>query len=65
MTTTNKFSEFTKLVEEMEGDFEKFYDKGVSAAGTRVRKHLQELAKLCKEGRNDVTAIKNARKEAK
>lgn len=62
---TNKFQDFAKLVEEMEGDFEKFYDKEVSAAGTRVRKHLQELAKLCKEVRNDVTAVKNARKEAK
>lgn len=61
---TNKYQEFTKLVESMEGDFEKFYDKEVGAAGTRVRKHLQELAKLCKEGRNDVTAVKNARKEA-
>jgi hypothetical protein len=61
----NKYQEFTALVEAMEGDFEKFYDKEVGAAGTRVRKHLQELAKLCKEARNDVTAVKNARKEAK
>lgn len=59
----NRFSDFQALVEAMEGDFEKFYDKGVGAAGTRVRKHLQELAKLCKEVRNDVTAVKNARKE--
>jgi len=62
---TTKYSEFTALVEAMEGDFEKFYDKEVGAAGTRVRKYLQELAKLCKETRNDVTAVKNARKEAK
>jgi hypothetical protein len=62
---SSKYQEFTALVESMEGDFEKFYDKGISAAGTRVRKHLQELAKLCKETRNDVTAVKNARKEAK
>jgi hypothetical protein len=61
----SKYQEFTTLVESMESDFEKFYDKGVNAAGTRVRKHLQELAKLCKETRNDVTAVKNARKEAK
>jgi hypothetical protein len=61
----SKYQEFTKLVEAMETDFEKFYDKEVSAAGTRVRKHLQELAKLCKETRNDVTAVKNARKEPK
>lgn len=61
----SKYQEFTTLVESMESDFEKFYDKGVNAAGTRVRKHLQELAKLCKETRNDVTAVKNARKETK
>ena len=59
----NRYTDFTKIVEEMEGDFEKFYDKEVGAAGTRVRKALQELAKLCKEVRNDVTAVKNARKE--
>lgn len=61
---TNRFSDFQKVVEAMEVDFEKFYDKEVSAAGTRVRKHLQELAKLCKDVRNDVTAVKNSRKEA-
>jgi hypothetical protein len=61
---TNRIGDFQKIVESMEGDFEKFYDKEVGAAGTRVRKHLQELAKLCKETRNDVTAVKNARKEA-
>ena len=61
---TNRHQDFAKIVEEMEGDFEKFYDKEVGAAGTRVRKHLQELAKLCKEIRNDVTAVKNARKES-
>lgn len=60
----NRFQDFQAIVEAMESDFEKFYDKEVGAAGTRVRKHLQELAKLCKEVRNDVTAVKNARKEA-
>jgi hypothetical protein len=61
---TNRHQDFSKIVEAMESDFEKFYDKEVNAAGTRVRKALQELAKLCKEVRNDVTAVKNARKEA-
>ena len=61
----NKYSEFTAIVEAMEGDFEKFYDKEVGAAGTRVRKHLQELATLCKEVRKDVTEVKNTRKTAK
>ena len=63
--STNKYEEFTKIVEAMEGDFEKFYDKEVGAAGTRVRKHLQELATLCKDVRKDVTEVKNARKAPK
>jgi hypothetical protein len=61
---TNRYQEFTKIVEAMEADFEKFYDKGVGSAGTRVRKALQELAVLCKDVRKDVTEVKNARKEA-
>ena len=47
--SANRFQDFQSIVEAMEGDFEKFYDKEVGAAGTRVRKHLQELAKLCKK----------------
>jgi hypothetical protein len=45
-------------------EYEKFA-KGNSAAGTRARKALGELAKVCKTIRNEVTAEKNARKEAK
>ena len=59
---TNRHTEFAKIIEEMETDFEKFYDKEVGAAGTRVRKHLQTLATLCKEVRKDVTEVKAARK---
>lgn len=38
---------------------------GNSAAGTRARKALGELGKLIKTRRNEITAEKNARKEAK
>jgi len=38
---------------------------GNSAAGTRARKALGELAKLIKQRRNEITAEKTARKEAK
>jgi len=38
---------------------------GNSSAGTRARKALQEVAKLVKERRNEITAEKTARKEAK
>lgn len=45
-------------------EHEKFA-KGNSAAGTRARKALGEVAKLCKVIRNEVTEEKNARKAAK
>ena len=43
---------------------EKFSGRN-SAAGTRARKALAEVAKLVKARRNEITAEKNARKEAK
>jgi hypothetical protein len=41
------------------------FDKGNSAAGTRARKALSELAKAIKARRNEITEEKAARKEAK
>lgn len=41
------------------------FNTGNAAAGTRARKHLAEMAKAIKLRRNEITAEKNARKEAK
>lgn len=41
------------------------FESGNAAAGTRARKALGELSKLVKARRNEITAEKNARKEAK
>jgi hypothetical protein len=38
---------------------------GNASAGTRARKALAEMGKIAKVIRNEVTAEKNARKEAK
>ena len=38
---------------------------GNAAAGTRARKALGEMSKAIKARRNEITAEKNARKEAK
>lgn len=61
--SNNRYPEFQAILESVSTDFEKFYVKGNSSAGTRVRKALLELAALCKEVRKDVTEIKNSRKE--
>jgi hypothetical protein len=41
------------------------FEKGNNAAGTRARKALAELGKAVKARRNEITAEKNARAEAK
>ncbi len=59
---------YNKLVEhvkELEHDFVKFYEKGQSAAGTRLRKGLSDLKKLAQEVRNDVQKVKTDRKANK
>ncbi len=56
-------SEYTKLqrlVASLEDDFDKFYDKGNNAAGTRVRKGMQEMKNLAQEIRIDVQKKKNS-----
>lgn len=39
--------------------------KGNNAAGTRARKALQEITKLAKARRGEISEERNARKEAK
>jgi xylose isomerase len=56
----NKFTQLSELVMSLQDDFEKFYDKNNNAAGTRVRKGMQDLKDLAQEIRKEVQDIKNA-----
>lgn len=56
----SRFSEVKDLVMSLEGDFEKFYEKGNQAAGTRVRKGMQDLKNLAQDIRTEVQDKKNA-----
>jgi hypothetical protein len=56
--------ELLNAVEAWKVEDEKFA-AGNSAAGTRARKALQEIAKLVKARRSEITEEKAARKEAK
>jgi hypothetical protein len=55
----SKFSQLQELISEIEKDADKFYEKGNGAAGTRLRKGLQDVKNLAQEIRNEVTEIKN------
>ncbi|MHA8076244.1 histone H1 [Aquirufa sp. TARAVU-A1A] len=58
----SRFAQVKDLILSLEGDFEKFYDKGNQAAGTRVRGGLQQLKTLAQEIRTEVQNKKNAAK---
>jgi hypothetical protein len=61
------FSEIDALIEQMEqnGDVEKFYDKGVKSAASRLRKGLQGVRKAVHMPavRTEMTKIKDAAKD--
>jgi hypothetical protein len=56
-----KFSKVKALIAEVEADADKFYNKGNAAAGTRVRKAMQDLKVLATEIRKEVTEKKNTK----
>lgn len=55
------FESIKQKVAEAEADVSKFYS-GNNAAGSRVRKAMQELKDLAQELRKDVLETKNSRK---
>ena len=60
MATIKQFNELKSLLEGLESDADKFFNKGNSAAGTRVRKGLQELKNLSQDLRLKIQEAKNA-----
>lgn len=53
-----KFQELVDVVFSAQEDAEKF-EKGNSAAGTRLRKKMQDVKKLAQEIRENVSDVKN------
>lgn len=56
----SRFEELRDFVTDLEHDFEQFYDKGNKAAGTRVRKGMQELKQKAQDIRVEIQERKNA-----
>ncbi len=55
----SKFADLKSFVDGLEDDFGKFYDKGNKAAGTRVRKAMQEVKGMAQDIRVEVQNMKN------
>lgn len=56
-----KFEKVKALVAGIEADAAKFYDGGNGAAGTRVRKAMQDLKVLATDIRKEITEKKNSK----
>lgn len=61
----NKLDQLKSLIDNMQTDYVKFYEKGQNAAGTRLRKALQELRRMAQELRNEVQTERLRRKAEK
>jgi hypothetical protein len=57
-----KFEELKEMLNGFEKDFVKFYDKQNKSAGTRVRKHMNDLRRKAQEIRKEVQGMKAAAK---
>ena len=59
-TETNLLEEMIMLLEETRDDHDKFFARGNNAAGTRVRKAMQDVKTLAQELRVEVQETKNS-----
>ncbi len=55
------YKELVEIINSLEDDFSKFYEKGNSAAGTRIRKGMQDLKNLAQDIRVVVQNMKSKR----
>jgi hypothetical protein len=58
------YNEIVALVEAAKEDMDKFFVKGNKSAGTRVRKHMQDLKALAQQLRAEVQEVKKPAEEA-
>jgi hypothetical protein len=59
-----KYKELKTLVDSMEEDVTKFYNKGNSKAGVRVRASLQDVKDIAQAIRFEISAIKKNETDA-
>ncbi len=59
MADSKRYADLVDFVSGLEADFTAFYDKGNKAAGTRIRKAMQEIKQTAQEIRLEVQSMKN------
>ena len=59
----SNLDQLNEILESMKVDAEKFYEKGQNAAGTRLRKSLNDLRKKAAEIRKEIQDERAKRKD--
>ncbi len=59
LSMRNAVVELKRLIEEVEDDFSRYYDKRNKTAGRRIRHNMQLVKKLAQEVRMDILKRKN------
>ncbi|HMQ68701.1 MAG TPA: histone H1 [Ignavibacteria bacterium] len=59
----SNLDQLNEILDSMKVDAEKFYEKGQNAAGTRLRKSLNDLRKKAAEIRKEIQDERAKRKE--
>ena len=59
-----KLQQIRETLDGMQKDVEKFYDKGQNAAGTRIRKELNNIRKIAADMRKEIQDIRTQRKDS-
>jgi hypothetical protein len=60
-----KIQQLIDILEDAKKDYDKFYDKNVKAASTRLRKKVQDVDKLIKQMRKQIMEHKRSIKKGK
>lgn len=58
----SRYDEMQELMDQLQPDINKFYEKGNKAAGTRARKTLQDMKKKAQDIRMEIQEWKNSGK---
>ena len=57
----DQFQELTTILDALERDFQKFYNKGNNSAGTRIRVGLHKMKKIAQAIRLDIQERRKVR----
>ncbi|MCK6604425.1 MAG: histone H1 [Ignavibacteriaceae bacterium] len=60
-----KYQDLLNLIQSMENDVKRYYEKGPNNLSVKLRKSLLDVRSLAQELRGEILEIKNQRKAAK